>query len=122
LTDDDLYRSVAALDACVLPYRHGTHSGWIELCFDLAVPVLAPMGGHWLDQHHEPGAVMAFDPNSGESLAAAITAYIIDHAGEDRHTLRMQRRRQRQQEGLVIARAHLDVYQSALDRVAAPNR
>lgn len=121
-SDGDLSRSVAALDACVLPYRHGTHSGWIELCFDLAVPVLAPVGGHWLDQHHEPGAVTAFDPGSMESLAAAITATITDRAGEDRYSLRMRRRRQRQQQGRVIARTHLDVYRSALDRAAAVTR
>lgn len=34
----------------VLPYRWGTHSGWLELARDLGTRVVAPSGGHYRDQ------------------------------------------------------------------------
>ena len=36
--------------ACVLPYRFGTHSGWLELGRDLGVHVVAPDCGHYAAQ------------------------------------------------------------------------
>ena len=56
LSDDDLVRSLAALDAYIVRYWHGTHFGLLELCYDLGVTVVAPMVGHWFDQHDERGA------------------------------------------------------------------
>ena len=41
-TDDDLWDYLASLDVSVLPYRFGTHSGWLEACYDLGTTVLAP--------------------------------------------------------------------------------
>lgn len=114
LSENELVRSVADLDAYVLPYRHGTHSGWIELCFDLGVPVLAPTAGHWLDQHHEPGAVIAFDPDSALSLETGLAAVLTHRADIDRRSQRSQRRAQRREQGAVIAAAHADVYRSAI--------
>lgn len=114
LADADLARSLAALDACVLPYRHGTHSGWLELCFDLGVPVLAPAIGHWLDQHPVPGAAWGFDPGSVSSLAAAIS-HIVGHRGESpRSVIRSQRREDRRLERDTISDAHTRVYRAAL--------
>ncbi|KQO63530.1 hypothetical protein ASF23_04615 [Curtobacterium sp. Leaf261] len=71
LSDADLARSIADLDVALLPYGHGTHSGWVELCFDLGVPVVGPRVGHAADQH--PGSFRSFDRGDAESLAAAIT-------------------------------------------------
>ena len=34
-TDDELWGYLQALDVSVLPYRFGTHSGWLEACHDL---------------------------------------------------------------------------------------
>jgi hypothetical protein len=62
LDDAELEHSLAGLDACVLPYRHGTHSGWLELCWDLGVPVAAPAVGYYGQQHGD-GAVSTFRPN-----------------------------------------------------------
>ena len=70
LSDDDLAAALADLDACVLPYAHGTHSGWLELCYDLAVPVIGPRGGHFRDQH--PSDYTRYDIGDPLSLAAAI--------------------------------------------------
>ena len=35
LADDALWDYLAVLDVSVLPYRFGTHSGWLEACRDL---------------------------------------------------------------------------------------
>ena len=64
------------MHACVLPYRFGTHSGWIELCRDLGVHVLAPDCGHYADQWSQ---VRTFGNNEragldGASLRAAVAA------------------------------------------------
>lgn len=70
LSDDDLVNAVADVDACILPYAYGTHSGWLELCFDLAVPVIGPRRGHFRDQH--PSDYSRYDIGDPLSLAGAI--------------------------------------------------
>lgn len=50
-TDQELWAYFRGLDLSVLPYRFGTHSGWLEACFDLGTRVLAPRIGHYHDQH-----------------------------------------------------------------------
>ena len=50
LPDAQLHAELAATDLAVLPYRWGTHSGWLELCHDLGTPVLAPSVGHYAEQ------------------------------------------------------------------------
>ena len=51
LDDRELANTLARLDVCVLPYGHGTHSGWLELCWDLGVGVVAPAVGFYAEQH-----------------------------------------------------------------------
>ena len=76
LDDQELVNVLSCLDACVLPYSHGTHSGWLELCWDLAVPVIAPSVGFYSEQHPD-GSTESFDVTpGGESLAAAIYAVV----------------------------------------------
>lgn len=70
LDDDALARWIADLDACLLPYRHGTQSGWAELCHDLAVPVVSTRVGHIAAQH--PTDFHSFDVGEPVSLARAI--------------------------------------------------
>ena len=38
----------------MLPYRFGTHSGWLEACYDLGTPVLAPDCGFYAEQRPVP--------------------------------------------------------------------
>lgn len=55
LGDEDLWDDLQATDLAVLPYRGGTHSGWVEMCYDLGTPVLVPEGvGHIAGQHPNP--------------------------------------------------------------------
>ncbi|KAA0918488.1 glycosyltransferase [Dietzia sp. ANT_WB102] len=50
LTDAELCAVLAGFDALVLPHRHGTHSGWLELCRDLGVPPVVPRIGYLAEQ------------------------------------------------------------------------
>jgi len=71
---DDLGLAIALsrLDVCLLPYRHGTHSGWLELCWDLGVSVAVPSGiGAYLEQHPDD-TVSAYDLGDGASLERAV--------------------------------------------------
>ncbi len=70
--DDGLARELVGLDVSVLPYAHGTHSGWLELCWDLGVGVLTPDVGAFADQHHEPWAVGVFRPDRPGTLVDAL--------------------------------------------------
>jgi hypothetical protein len=49
-SDDELWDYLAALTVSVLPYRFGTHSGWLEACFDLGTAVIAPNCGYYHQQ------------------------------------------------------------------------
>ena len=70
--DDELWDYLASLDVSVLPYRFGTHSGWLEACFDLGTTVVAPSCGFYAEQkpcacyHHDERGLDA------ASLAAAV--------------------------------------------------
>ncbi len=48
--DDALWDYLQDLDLSVLPYRFGTHSGWLEACYDLGTPVCAPSCGFYAQQ------------------------------------------------------------------------
>lgn len=49
-SDDALWEYLFGLDVSVLPYRFGTHSGWLEACHDLGTTVLAPDCGFYAQQ------------------------------------------------------------------------
>ena len=49
-SDLELYDYLASLDAAILPYSFGTHSGWLEACRDLGTAVVAPSCGCYADQ------------------------------------------------------------------------
>ncbi|MEJ7650270.1 MAG: hypothetical protein WKF57_14745 [Nakamurella sp.] len=48
--DEQIWRWLSSLDALLLPYRWGTHSGWVEACADVGTAVIAPRLGCWADQ------------------------------------------------------------------------
>lgn len=121
LADDDLATAVSALDACVLPYRHGTHSGWLELCWDLGVPVAAPRVGHFLDQH--PEGVRGFDRLDPSSLADALDQLLDDDSATPagspaRDDLVAERSRRRAESDADATRAHAVLYRRLATAVA----
>ncbi len=118
LDDDELAASIARLSAAILPYRHGTHSGWLELCWDLGVPVLAPTIGHLNDQHAD--GVFAFDrdPHSMADSMARSMARAMDRAlapAPDRNDTIRRRSTQRDLEQSSITDAHRRLYRAVID-------
>lgn len=118
---DDLGLAIALsrLDVCLLPYRHGTHSGWLELCWDLGVSVAVPSGiGAYLDQHPDD-TVSAYDLGDGASLERAIGA-LLDADGtaragsSDRIAAVAERRARRVVDDAVGAAAHVELYRRVI--------
>ncbi|WP_219927613.1 glycosyltransferase [Microbacterium sp. HMWF026] len=116
LDDDELATWLADLGACLLPYRHGTQSGWAELCHDLAVPVIGTRVGHMASQH--PGDFHTFGVGDPISLARAIvdaTDPAWSSPGTPRRAAEVARRREeRTAERDAVRAAHLEVYRSVL--------
>ncbi|WP_237657244.1 glycosyltransferase family 1 protein [Agreia sp. COWG] len=106
--DDELWGYLASLDLSVLPYRFGTHSGWLEACRDLGTAVLAPSCGYYRDQAPVLQYLHDDDGLDVWSLQSAIRrAYI------ERPLLSMSvddRRRQRE----AVSAAHADLYRELL--------
>jgi hypothetical protein len=73
-SDGELWDYLAAVTVSVLPYRFGTHSGWLEACFDLGTAVIAPSCGFYRQQH--PCGVFTYtvDAFDADSLQAAVHA------------------------------------------------
>lgn len=86
LSDAALWEYLSALDVSVLPYRFGTHSGWLEACRDLGVHVLAPTCGFYAEQ-------------------APVTSYRHDESGLDEESLAraVHKARDLVDEGLVVS-------------------
>lgn len=109
LSDADLWTYLASLDVSVLPYRFGTHSGWLEACRDLGTTVIAPTCGYFADQ----APVLTYrhdeDGYDADSLTAAIRAA---HRGQTPGVVDVDaRRRQRRS----IAAAHDRLYRSLIE-------
>jgi glycosyltransferase involved in cell wall biosynthesis len=108
LPDAELWDYLESLDASVLPYRFGTHSGWLEACRDLGTAVIAPTCGYYREQ----GPVFSFDNDEGgldaDSLVAAVHA--AHAAGAPAPVPIGERMRQRQ----AVADAHARLYRDLL--------
>jgi hypothetical protein len=106
-SDDQLWDYLSSLAVSILPYRFGSHSGWLEACHDLGTAVIAPTCGFYREQHrcYEFGFdEYSFDPTSlADSIHAAV------ETGCRRATWR-ERARQRQ----ALARRHHALYEQAL--------
>lgn len=104
LPDASLWAYLASLDVSVLPYRFGTHSGWLEACRDLGTTVVAPTCGYYADQ----GPVLSYGHDDTSFDAESLRAAVL-RAHRDRPrwgTTVEQRRRQRGE----VAATHDAVY------------
>ncbi len=107
-SDEELWRYLESLDVSVLPYRFGTHSGWLEACRDLGTAVVAPSCGYYADQGPVHSYVHEEDTYDGDSLQAAVRqAWAV---GRPRPLEVEMRRAQR----ATVAKAHRDIYLSVL--------
>lgn len=71
-SEQELWAYLGSLDVSVLPYRFGTHSGWLEACRDLGTTVVAPTCGYYADQGPVLSYLMDEDRFDAGSLAEAI--------------------------------------------------
>jgi hypothetical protein len=111
-TDDELWEYLTSLTVSVLPYRFGTHSGWLEACFDVGTAVIAPTCGYYHQQR--PCGLFDFTENrfDAASLQRAVrVAYRRWHAGVSAPRATWAQRRT---ERIQIAAAHHRLYADAL--------
>jgi glycosyltransferase involved in cell wall biosynthesis len=111
-SDDELWEYLASLTVSVLPYRFGSHSGWLEACFDLGTAVIAPDCGFY-DQQRPCGV---FDFSEGhfdaESLSRAVDdAYRRWELGTPTPRATWAARRA---ERVGLAAAHRNLYKAVL--------
>jgi hypothetical protein len=115
-TDDELTAYLTEVDVLVLPYRFGTHSGWVEACHDAGTAVVAPDCGFFAEQH--PGHEYGYGPDGldAASLLDAVAAAVTEHGsgrGPDRGddpALRDHRRRQAEE----VRNAMAELYERSL--------
>ncbi len=112
-SDAELFDYLEGLDVSVLPHRFGTHSGWLEACYDLGTTVLAPDCGFYQEQapcwlYHRTET--ALDPHS---LDAAVR-----RAYAERPRWRADPGR-RETDRVAIAQAHRALYRT-VTRLPAP--
>lgn len=107
-SDEELVDHLAGLDLSVLPYRFGTHSGWLELCRDVGTPVAAPTCGYYAEQAPVHSFVLdeqRFDaPSLASAVRAAYTSTPVPAPTAD------ERREQRRE----LAAAHAEIYGSVV--------
>ena len=110
--DVALARYLAEAHVSVLPYRFGTHSGWLELCRDVGTRVVAPDCGYyaqqWSDVVSYPGNEAAGLDEDGLSAAVAQALSTAPPAPADA--------RQRGLDRDVARMRHARIYASALRR------
>jgi len=113
-SDEELWDYLARLDASVLPYRFGTHSGWLEACRDVGTAVIAPTCGFYTDQ----GPVASYrwqNETPSAALDAVSLAAAVRAVDEGRHSIATSTTRRHHQRDL-IASVHEDLYRSLLGR------
>ena len=107
LSDDDLWDYLARLDVSVLPYRFGTHSGWLEACRDLGTTVVVPDCGYFADQGPVLSYAMGEDRYDAESLRTALRTARTDPPPPADLDARARQRDE-------VAAAHLELYRRLL--------
>jgi glycosyltransferase involved in cell wall biosynthesis len=110
MCDADLFDYLASLDVSVLPYRFGTHSGWLEACRDLGTTVVAPSCGYYADQ----GPVVTYEHEEDRFDPASLRRALDDATAQPGLGARTvgERRTQRAD----IAAFHAGLYADLLDR------
>ena len=110
LTDVELWTHLHSLDLVVLPYRFGTHSGWLEACVDVGTGVLVPSTGHYAGQHGHPTYDRLPDGSVDPAAFAARLAQI-----RQRPEMALPAAPDRRAQRTRIARAHEELYRDARD-------
>lgn len=101
--DDELWDYLSEIDVSVLPYRFGTHSGWLEACRDLGTSVVASNCGFYADQGPVRSFRMGIDHFDAAGLVAAVRASYDDRTPALDPGFRARQRRR-------IAETHAAIY------------
>lgn len=105
-TEQQLWGYLGSLDVSVLPYRFGTHSGWLEACRDLGTTVVAPTCGYYADQGPVLSYLMDEERYDADSLAEAV---VLAHEARPQLGASIDLRRHQR---AAVARAHDLLYRS----------
>jgi len=107
-SDAELWDYLAALDISVLPYRYGTHSGWLEACRDLGTAVAAPTCGYYAEQ--SPVHSFRLDESGLDAVSLSRAVRAARAAGRPAPLSAATRTAQRSQ----IAAVHEEIYRDVL--------
>jgi glycosyltransferase involved in cell wall biosynthesis len=112
-SDTQLYGYLASLDVAILPYRFGTHSGWLEACRDLGTAVVAPSCGCYADQ----GPVFTYRCDEGGLDATSLREAVrqaVDSVGAHAVQAAAVRVAWRRRQRVDVAAAHERLYRRLL--------
>lgn len=112
-TDDGLWDYLQGLDLSVLPYVFGTHSGWLEACYDLGTTVAAPDCGFYAEQR----PCLSFVARPPARRRASLQDAVLRAYRDRPHWRAASADRRAEREAL--ARAHREVYELVLSRSPA---
>jgi beta-1,4-mannosyltransferase len=114
--DDELWMFMLSVDAVILPYRFGTHSGFLEACRDLGTAVIAPTCGAYVEQ----GAEHSFlsDEVRGVDESSLTKAILEARACCRPPPIRAGDRRRQQR---LIAQRYFEIYTTMLSRARHPS-
>ena len=107
-----VWQWLSSLDALVLPYAWGSHSGWLEACADVGTSVIAPAVGFWHQQQPVIG-VPAWARATAADVGQAVDR-VRDRSDPVGGGLLPLSREARWAQRLEIHRAHGGLYRSAL--------
>jgi beta-1,4-mannosyltransferase len=107
-SDDELWDYLGSIDLSVLPYRYGTHSGWLEACRDLGTSVAAPACGYYADQG--PVHTFRLDENGLDAASLRAAVHAAHRAGRPVPVPPASRAARRR----AVARVHAEIYSGLL--------
>jgi hypothetical protein len=107
--DLELRDYLAGLDLCVLAYRFGTHSGWLEACVDVGTGVLVPSTGFYAEQHGHP----SFPRSATGAIDQSRFTAVLQEIAQDRGLATPPRPDRLLQRGLIAA-DHERIYRRVL--------
>lgn len=107
-TDAELAHYLTEVDILVLPYRFGTHSGWVEACYDAGVCAVVPDCGAFADQHDFPVYHLGRNGPDAQSLSAAVHTAVRRVGAVDAQD--HSRRGERAEEARIVRREMTALY------------
>ncbi len=116
--DDALLAEIDALDVALLPYRHGTHSGWLELCYDRGVSVVGPDWLAMAGQHPDAYLGLERDGDPGPVVLEAVQRATRPRSAARRRVV-ADRSCLRRAERTAIAHAHHELYRELVAQTGA---